>query len=791
MVKALQKFPAWLRSRLGLNVLRGDDFTPDAAKRYRRAQITEALAQTKPLMLGNTLFAPMMALQVAGAAPTVGLVAWTLLMILGSWGLLLWTEPLRKCKGDVTDLRRLEYRALIDGALWGIGFACIYPFAEGDAKVIVAIIVTGAVSLGTFGYSRAAGSGLLYLISTTFSVGLGGFTFGVMHGSVSDILIPLLCGFAFVTLAKSLLDRARADLEAHRNLEKLAEKTEVVELLVKDYEAQATEWMWQTDCQGRLLVAPDLIMELLSGGRPLEHNEDVLHQVDRVISPECYEAYERMASAVRQRKEFHDIILAFNDHKNDDLRWIAVKGRPQFDAGLFQGYRGIIADTTKAVVAERQVQYLAAFDSLTGLYNRNSIQKKLGQLDPKTDRVTPIMIDLDGFKQINDTYGHETGDALLCAVADRLRMFEGEGAWTARLAGDEFFMLLTDHDDISPETNLAFGKDICDRLSEPFHIKEFELQISASVGLARFPNDTDVGADLLSYCDLALYEAKNNGRNQPRTFGHEMLEELNWRVALIERLKQSVQDGRVELHYQTQHCLSDGRLIGLEALARWNDDELGFVGPDIFIPIAEQTGLILDLGEQLLRKACQDAKHWSDQLGGAAPVVSVNISPVQFARIDVAEMIAKTLADTGLPPALIEIEVTEGVLISDKSRVAATLQELSAMGVSIALDDFGTGYSSLSYLKELPLNRLKIDRSFINDLDDDPESPIVETVIQLGQNLGLNVIAEGVETQMQIDLLAAMGCDEGQGYHYSRPVPKSDLDAYITSLISDQSKKAG
>ncbi|MEM9342621.1 MAG: EAL domain-containing protein, partial [Pseudomonadota bacterium] len=551
------------------------------------------------------------------------------------------------------------------------------------------------------------------------------------------------------------------------------------ELLIKDYEAKATEWIWQTDAKGRVTAAPDLIFQFLGGAEEMA-DRAVLHRVGEKISTESAAEFERMADAVRNRAEFHDIVLAFPDEDQvHGLRWLAVKGRPQFDRGTFQGFRGIIADATKATEAERQVKQLAAYDNLTGLLNRNSVNQRLGALDPERDQATAFLIDLDGFKQINDSYGHDIGDKLLEGASDRLRSLATGGAWAARLAGDEFLLVVPDDTATSADERLTLGQEVCDRLSEPFQLTEFELQISASVGIARFPSDTDNAHHLLSLCDLALYAAKGMGRDRAHLFDPAMLEQLNKRIAVIERLKHAVREGHLRLHYQPQHRLSDGRLIGFEALARWDDEDLGRVGPDVFIPIAEQTGLIVELGEQLLRTACTDAMGWFQTLGDQAPIVSVNVSPVQFARTDVSGLIQSVLDETGLPAALFEVEVTEGVLISDKTRVAKTLAELSARGVSIALDDFGTGYSSLSYLKELPLNRLKIDRSFVSDLEESADSPIVSTVIQLGHNLNLNVIAEGVETATQIEHLLQMGCDEGQGYHFGRPMSVPDVNEYV------------
>lgn len=337
-----------------------------------------------------------------------------------------------------------------------------------------------------------------------------------------------------------------------------------------------------------------------------------------------------------------------------------------------------------------------------------------------------------------------------------------------------------------PFTKLVIAEvadDIRACVSEVFDIGDFRLEMSASIGVARFPQDTTQGLDLLKMSQMALYDAQTDGGNRVMFFDANMQAQVNFRVSVTERLRVAVRNGEIIPHYQSQHALSDGRLVGLEALARWTDSELGSIGPDVFIPIAEKTGLIVDLGEQILRRACEDAARWERLFGALAPVVSVNISPSQFARTDVAELVARTLSETGLAPNLLEIEVTEGVLIDCKEKVSRMLEDIANLGVSIALDDFGTGYSSLSYLKELRLHRLKIDRSFVKDMHGAAGSPIVSTIIQLGHELGLTVFAEGVETEAQLQGLMQLGCEDGQGYLYSRAMPIEEAHAFATNFL--------
>lgn len=381
---------------------------------------------------------------------------------------------------------------------------------------------------------------------------------------------------------------------------------------------------------------------------------------------------------------------------------------------------------------------------------------------------------------MNDSYGHGVGDELLQVVAERLRNIISPGDFVARLGGDEFLVLATSPKELLLPELAAIGDCLVRDLSQPYLIDHLDLSLSASIGLARFPFDSKNGEELLVQVDLALYAAKNGGRNQCRTFVEDMQKGLQKRLIVTERLKKAIAAEEIVPFYQPQYSLIDGGLVGFEALARWADAELGFVGPDIFVPVAEQTGLIGRLGEQLLMRSCLDAATWpSSHPSGVCPMVCVNISPIQFEREDIAHLVRRVLDETGLDAARLEIEVTESVLIADADKTAATLLELTDMGVTIALDDFGTGYSSLSYLRTLPLNRLKVDRSFVHNMAERSAQPIVNAIVQLGANLGLSVIAEGVETEDQRQMLARMGCQDGQGYLFSAAVPAHEVIGLI------------
>ena len=788
----LLSFPVrWFKvfSKLGFGDLGTQGLPIDAANRLRRGQLRGTIEQMRVMLLGNTLFAPALSMNAWGQGRDGLVVLWTTYIILFSWWIFYSWSKTYQTTGSAEDMRGFVIQTFFNALTWTVGMALFYPIVEGDQKAIITTIMAGSLALGTAGFSHAPLAGITYLAVQTIGNSMIALICGLTTGTSTDYLLAVLTVAAGISLFNATLQGAKAARVAFNNHERLSEKSEVVELLLKDYEEQATEWLWQTDQDGLLLSAPAQVLEMCF---PLAEDEKNINLFD-LLSQSCTEAstsdIEHLWAAVSEKKEFHDVRLSIKSPLDGELRWILMKGRPQYEHGAFQGFRGIFADATAAVVAERKVQFLASFDGLTALLNRNSVQKRLSELHNEGLYAAALLVDLDGFKQVNDSYGHHTGDLLLKQVAERMQRTVTGKSWVARLGGDEFFVMLQQDEPLNVAEISWVAQSICEQLSQPVKVEEFIVQVTASIGISRFPEDTKQGSELLSLSDMALYEAKNAGRDRITFFDVEMQDRLTERTTIIERLKQAVRHGEIEPHYQSQHALSDGSLVGFEALARWQDDRLGFVRPDVFIPIAEQTGLIVELGEQLLRRACEDARKWGELMPEAPPVVSVNISPVQFARTDVTGLVSRVLHETGLPPELLEVEVTEGVLIASKEKIAATLRELSEIGVSIALDDFGTGYSSLSYLKELPLNRLKIDQSFVRDLSETASSPIVSTIIQLGHNLDLSVIAEGVENEADVGRLTELGCDDGQGYLYSRPMTREATDSYVSKIAFQASQQ--
>lgn len=424
-------------------------------------------------------------------------------------------------------------------------------------------------------------------------------------------------------------------------------------------------------------------------------------------------------------------------------------------------------DVTEARRTNQQIAYLAAHDALTGLPNRATFSTYLEAYAKDGKAFAVHTIDLDRFKEVNDTLGHAVGDEILRSTAVRLLELTGENDVVTRLGGDEFAVLQWDVDGLV--TPAAFADRIVKRLAEPFEFKGHTVIIGASVGISLAPESGICSEELLMMSDLALYCAKDESRGTYRFFERGMDSRLCERRQLEEDLRVAITEGQFEVYYQPLLDVSKGTITSFEALVRWHHPTRGLVQPADFIATAEDTGLIIPIGEWVLRQACRDAINWPNDVG-----VAVNVSPAQFKRGDLIAMTMSALTAAGLAPERLELEITEAVLLHDEAWVQAALKRIAALGVRIAMDDFGTGYSSLSYLRAFPFNKIKIDRSFIADIVGKSDAlSIVQATIQLSQKLGMEITAEGVETAEQMNVLVEEGCTTVQGYHISRPIPVS------------------
>ncbi len=457
----------------------------------------------------------------------------------------------------------------------------------------------------------------------------------------------------------------------------------------------------------------------------------------------------------------------------------------------------VVTEFTAQKRAEEKIQRLAFFDALTGLPNRQFFMQQLEHMIRKARKndtsVAILYVDLDNFKRINDNLGHSFGDGVLKAIAERMascvRRQRGTGDaepfGIARLGGDEFVCAIDGAED--ENVLMTVADRIREQLRKPVSFRGHEFVVTPSVGVAMYPQDGEHVEDLLKHADMAMYQAKGAGRNSVRFYSGTMSVRSMRRLDLEGRLRRAIENGALDLHYQPKRDLTNGKTVGVEALVRWREEDGDFIPPAHFIPIAEETGLITPLGEWVLTAACRQVHDWKERLGMEIEV-AVNISSQQMYQSDLKKTVLQALFEASIKPNLLQLELTESLLMRDVRDTIDTLKELRDAGVSLAIDDFGTGYSSLAYLKRFPLHALKIDRSFVAELDDNSDdAAICAAIIAMSHQLGLQVIAEGIETEHQLEFLRGQGCEMGQGYLLGRPMPADEVERAVTSRPSQLS----
>jgi diguanylate cyclase (GGDEF)-like protein/PAS domain S-box-containing protein len=579
-------------------------------------------------------------------------------------------------------------------------------------------------------------------------------------------------------LASEEMAQLYAELRAERDQldARVRERTEALqrsEARLQSLLSLSADWIWEQDEHLRFTYVSDSI-EPSTGVAPaalLGHRR--LDGPTFDTTPEARAEYEACLAA---RRPFRDFLFR-RTRPDGSHRYIRTSGEPVFAAdGSFRGYRGVSRDVTQAVLAEQKVHELARYDSLTGLPNRNMF---LGELDRTIARAARqgtefavCFIDLDRFKTVNDTLGHDAGDELLKVMAHRLRAAVRKSDLVARLGGDEFVVLLEG----GPGAGLAAVADkLLAAIGEQVTLAGCQFLVTGSIGVGLYPADGDDAATLLKHADAAMYLAKENGKNNVQFYTDELAGMAARQFELESALRLALVRDELVLHYQPKVDATSNEIVGLEALVRWHHPLRGLVPPGEFIPLAEERGLIVPIGRWVVATACRQIRAWRDA-GLATPPVAVNLSPRQFADNRLVDDFEDAMAASCVAPADLEIELTESVLVADPERANDVLRRLHAMGVRIAIDDFGTGYSSLSYLKRFPAQTVKIDRSFISGLPTDrDDTAITQAVIAMAHSLGLRVVAEGVETADQLGLLRQLHCDEVQGYLLGRPVPAGEI----------------
>jgi diguanylate cyclase (GGDEF)-like protein/PAS domain S-box-containing protein len=492
------------------------------------------------------------------------------------------------------------------------------------------------------------------------------------------------------------------------------------------------------------------------------------------------ECFEELWKKVRNTGSWRGEV--WNQRKNGEVypTWMTISCvLDEYDNILH--YVAVFSDITSIKQSQSQLEHLAHHDSLTNLPNRllfeDRLQHAISQSKRHERQLAVLFLDLDRFKNINDTLGHAVGDELLQEVAKRLQHILRDGDTAARLGGDEFTVLVENLED--PSQAAVVASKIQENFKTPYKIAGRELHITTSIGISIYPEDGQTVADLTKNADAAMYQAKEQGRNNYRYYTSELTRTAFERLLLETELRSALQKGQLLLYYQPQISLKDGQMTGAEAVLRWHHPRLGIIPPARFIPLAEESGLIHEIGHWVLREACEQTRYLyrQDLFQGR---MALNLSVRQIMQTDLILRFEQIIDESGCPPDMLQLEVTEGIFMGQMQHSVPVLDVFKKLGVSIAIDDFGTGYSSLSYLKQLPIDKLKIDRSFIRDLPHDSDAiAITQAIIALGKNLGLHIIAEGVETLAQQALLQKMGCEEGQGYLYSPPVPANAFEEML------------
>ncbi|MFL1516161.1 diguanylate cyclase [Pseudomonas prosekii] len=543
----------------------------------------------------------------------------------------------------------------------------------------------------------------------------------------------------------------------------------------RDVVEASSDWVWEIDADWRLTFLSERF-EAVTG---LSRTAWTGASIDDLLSTELGTLSQWLSIPNRRP----DISV--------QCRYVDIKGRGRITrlsaremSG--EGFRGTATDVTEEVEARRRIEFLSQHDALTGLPNRTRLQEfldgKLKALPTVEQPLVMLSLDLDRFKPVNDLLGHAAGDLVLNEVSSRLADCVREGDLVARIGGDEFVLILTDMNS-SVEVE-ALCRRLIDSIERPIALDEQEVFVSASIGIAMAPTDALEAAELLRYADIALYEAKAAGRNTWRYYAGDMNVRIIERRRLESDLRFAIKNNELRLYFQPRYSIADGRMVGAEALVRWQHPERGLISPDTFIPIAEESGLILALSNWVLNTACSQAAQWPQNL-----FVSVNLSPIEFKTGNLFERIQKTLHNSGIDPARVELEITESVMLDDAAGALEVMKNLKRVGVRICMDDFGTGYSSLSYLRAFPFDGLKIDRSFLNRLEESADdNAIIHAIVGLGRALSLTVTAEGIETAEHLKMLKAVSCDEGQGYFLSRPLDVDAFDALVEAAEASADK---
>jgi diguanylate cyclase (GGDEF)-like protein/PAS domain S-box-containing protein len=722
-------------------------------------QLTEHAAGMRASAAGNMVNGTAVLVVFAHKAPVAALLLGYLLLI----GLVTWRFTMSKAIGALTpqstDLektaKRVTANAICLGAFWGTCAGLLVTWSQPEYQIFGIAIATGMMSTGPISYRTLESAALGYLYAAVPGCIAG--LFGIGNFPALAVGVLLIC--FVVVLTVNIKISARHFMENTERERALEKSSDTIQLLLNDYAEQGADWLIELAAGERIVQACPRLAE--ASGRQIEtlNGKRLTSLFDP--GPEVAALEDHLASGRAFRQHIVSLTI------DGEQRWWSINARPTFEKPIL--YRGVITDITAQRRAEERVSYMAHFDGLTDLPNRFTFGDELYRALKRNNGVAGLMcLDLDEFKGVNDTLGHPIGDQLLQQVARRLEACISKQEIVGRMGGDEFAILVRANHLDRIDT---LAEKIIGALSQPFAVAGHELQIGVSIGIAKAPEHATTFESLFSKADLALYAAKGSGRNRAVHFEPGMDVAAEQRRQLEMDLRRALSDNELMLFYQPIVEAGSSEVTAYEALVRWDHPTRGTVMPGEFISIAEENGMIVQLGEWVIRQALDDLATWPDPIG-----ISINLSPAQMRSPNLISTIVNALARTQTNPKRVCLEITESVLLHDSEANIETLHKLRSLGIGIALDDFGTGYSSLNYLRSFPFDKIKIDRCFVEDIDQREDcQAIVRSVVNLAKSLGMTTIAEGVERVEQANQLMAEGCSSVQGFLYSKALPVGEL----------------
>ncbi|MFY7745476.1 MAG: putative bifunctional diguanylate cyclase/phosphodiesterase [Erythrobacter sp.] len=746
-----------------LGLTRDPAFDPTRLRGDEQAVLARA---SRNRMLANALvaafviamFAPLIGLWVV--MPWAGLLAFMLYRSRQTDMLLVDTE---RRINPATLERSQNLNAVALSGCWAAALLVFPWLSGGEQKYALVLAVMALMVASTFVFSTSPLSVLIYLAVAGGGAMITLAVDGAWQAMGGAILLTIACIVATIEVRTTFVKARLAEAA-------VAEKEAVVSLLLREFEENEADWLWEVDTARRLrAVSPRFAFALGRAQGEIE-GKPLLEMIAGSLwsSGQFPASLHDLAERLKNRENFSNMLVQVSILGEE--RWWELSGTPTRDElGRFTGFRGVGSDVTEQRKSSEKIAYLARYDTLTQLPNRLQLTEALGEAlryaAQWRTRCALLMVDLDRFKAVNDSLGHMTGDKLLAQVSARLQSLMGENQMVGRLGGDEFAIVIRDAS--TPGVVRDLARRVIHRLSEPYQVDHHTLYVGASVGSAEGPRDGNSVEEMMRNADLALYRAKDSGGGEHCRFEPVLHASAEERRQLEVALRKALSRDEMMLHYQPVVDAHSETVVSFEALVRWNSAEHGFVSPGKFIPLAEDTRLIVPIGQWVMRKACEEARNWPEHVK-----VNVNVSPEQLLEPAFHDEVVQVLAATGLRPERLEIEVTESIFLRDASVARNALEQVMALGCSVALDDFGTGYSSLGYLRKLKFSTIKVDRTFVQGAaQGSAESlAIINAVVAMARSLKMTTTAEGVETAQEADLIRKLGCDKIQGFYFGRPM---------------------